>query len=266
MRLAMARFARGNIFMTVFVARGAGEHGMLRSRSRERVSYRLVARGAVLVRHIGSVGYDEGHMRGMAHRAILVRHVSGMGLVAFQALRDVFVRFVAGRTEEFRVAARMLLRFFPLLRVARQAGSREVRGEFHLEGSVGIRVARVAATDLVMGLAGMARAAEWDNLLLAHHRRVPLMAPRARDGGLVLGAFAVHHRLNARMALDAVRVEEFRGFFFGAEREEHPRKNEDDERKNNERILFLDDTPVFNHSLPPSANNRSILFHVTASP
>jgi hypothetical protein len=131
--------------------------------------------------------------------------------------------------------ARMLFCFFALLRMTGKAWSSEVCSKFHLEGGMRVGMTGIAAADFVMRLAGMAGTADWNNLFLAHHGRMSLMAARACNGCFVLCTLAVNHSLDTCMTLNAVSVQEFCrrfcGLFLCTEREEESGNNEQEKWK-----------------------------------
>jgi hypothetical protein len=178
-----------------------------------------------------------------------------MRLMALKTFRDFPVSLVAGGAEQFRMKARMFFCLFALLRMTGEAGGSEVCSKFHLEGGVRVGMTGVASADLIVGLAGMAGAAEWNNLFLAHHGRMSLMAARACNGCFVLCTLAVNHSLDTCMALNAVSVQEFCrrfcGLFLCTEREEESGNNEQEKWQYKFQPFSVEDCAVIHHSLPP---------------
>ena len=105
----------------------------------------------------------------------------------------------------------MIFCLFALLRMTGEAGGSEVCSEFHLKGGVRVGMTGVAAADLIMRLSGMTGAAERDNLFLAHHRRMSLMAACAGNCSLVLCALTVDHGLDTCMTFNTVCVQKLCG-------------------------------------------------------
>jgi len=93
--------------------------------------------------------------------------------------------------------------------MTRETGRGQICGQFHLQGCVRIRVARVASADLIVGLPGMAHAAGRNYLVFAHHRRVSFVTAHAGDCGFVLAAVRIDGSLHPGMALHTVSVREF---------------------------------------------------------
>jgi hypothetical protein len=80
-----------------------------------------------------------------------------------------------------------------------------IHSQFHFKGGVRIRMATVTVLKLVMWLPGMTFIASGNNLLFAHHWRVPSVAVQAAYGCLMFAAFTVNSFLNLLMALYTVR-------------------------------------------------------------
>ena len=129
-----------------------------------------------------------------------------MCLVAFQTGRDFPVGLVAGCTEKLGMTGLMRFHFISLLFMARKTWSREICGQFHLQGCVRVRVARAASADLIVRFAGMAHAAGRNDLVLAHHRWVSLVTARAGDGRFVLAALTFDGSLYRGVTLHAIAV------------------------------------------------------------
>jgi len=217
------------------MAGNAGERRVFRRSPFEHIVNIFVARRAVPVGHVGAVSDHERLMRGVACRAVLIGHFRRVRLVALQAFGDVPVSLVAGCAKQFRMAAWKVFHLFALLWMAGQAWGGEVMREFYLERRVRVGMTGFTASDFIMRLPGMAGAAERNNLFLAYHGGMPLMAARAGDGGFVLCALAVDHRLNTCVTFDAVGIEKgcrrFGCLFLRVEREEKSGECEQEKRQ-----------------------------------
>ena len=110
----------------------------------------------------------------------------GVRFVALGAVRDPAVGVVARAAEERRMFAFVIAQLDDLTGMAGQAGVGNIRTKFYRERRVGIRVAAVASSQLVVRFPFVALAAERDDL--PYCGRVPIVAVLAADLRLVFAA------------------------------------------------------------------------------
>jgi hypothetical protein len=170
---------------------------MLRLGSRECLGNCAMARATILRRDILCIGDSQRLVSRVTGSTGTLGHIGRVSLMALEARRNIPVRFVTGRAEELRMAARVLSHLRSLEVVTGQAGGREICGELHLHWSMRIRMAGVTAADLEMGLARMAIAADGDDILLADHRRMPLVTIDASDRCLMPSSLVCDNGNNA---------------------------------------------------------------------
>jgi hypothetical protein len=112
--------------------------------------------------------------------------------------------FVACCAEELGVTGRIFLDLPALLFVAGKAGAGDIGSKLHINRGMRVRVAGVASANLIVGLAGVARAACRDDFLFTDHRRMSFMAVHTADSSLVFRSLAFHCLHYCGMAFDAV--------------------------------------------------------------
>ena len=71
----MAAFTGRYIFVLFFMTEDTGQFCVFRINAAQCVADALMTGSAVLVGHLSSVCYHEGHMRRMAHCAVFINHV-----------------------------------------------------------------------------------------------------------------------------------------------------------------------------------------------
>jgi uncharacterized membrane protein (DUF485 family) len=169
----------------------------------------LVAAGAVLGR--GFLIIDNV----LRHVCLVTLFAVGSGLfgevrfMALGAFRNPAVGVVARAAEECRMLALVIAQLDDLTGMAGHAGVGNVIAEYDRERSVGIRVAAVASSQLVVRFPFVALAAERDNL--PGCGRVPVVAVLAADLRFVFAACCSDVGRSLAVAFDAVIIKQLRG-------------------------------------------------------
>lgn len=178
MGLAMTIAARLDPFMPLGMALGTGEIPVLGGGDRQEPERLGVAAAAVLGWRLRAVPDGKGRVGGMTGLADLLFLAGTVGCMAPEALGNLPVPGMAGRTGQLPVKTRRRFHLLAELRMARQAGPGEIPAQSQIEGGVRVPMAMETILPLEMGLARMALDAVGNDVEL--RGRMPLVAIEAR--------------------------------------------------------------------------------------